>query len=204
MVIGVFALVLLACVVAEGATLFSQLSHTLVVSVVGAQNASANGTRAGSDELYITWSANSTALTGAADGAYKTVELKLCFGAPSQVDRGWRKTQDLLSKDKTCLFDIASQPYTPAGNSVTWVVTKEIPSAQYFVRAYVLDAAEEKVAYGQTANAQRTSNLFSIEAISGRHKSIDIAAAVFSAFSIISLFGFFFYEKYTAKRNSKA
>lgn len=199
-----FGLVLLSCFIAEGATLFSELSHTLVVSVTGAQNSSANGTRAGSDELHVTWALNSTALNGAVDSTYKTVELKLCFGAPSQVDRAWRKTHDSLSKDKTCLFDIASQPYTPAGNSVVWAVTKEIPSAYYFVRAYALDSAGEKVAYGQTSNALRTSNLFTIEAISGRHTSIDVAAGVFSAFSIVSLFGFFFYEKYAAKRSSKA
>lgn len=195
----VFALVLLSCLIAEGATLFSQLSHTLEVSVTGAQNLSANGTKAGSDELYITWSLNAT--SGADDSAYKTVELVLCFGAPSQLDRGWRKSHDSLSKDKSCSFDLASQPYTPAGNSAVWAVTKDIPTAYYFVRAYALDSAGEKVAYGQTSSALRTTNLFAIEAVSGRHTSIDIAAGVFSAFSILSLFGFFFYEKYAAKRS---
>lgn len=200
----VVALVLFSGFLAEGATLFSKLSHTLVVSVTGAQNSSANGTRAGIDELHATWALNSTALSGGDDSTYKTVELRLCFGPQSQVDRSWRKTSDLLSKDKTCLYKIGSQPYTATGGTVVWTVTKEIPFADYFVRAYALDAAGEKVAYGQTSNAQRTSNLFTIKPFSGRSVSMDIAAALFSAFSVVSLFGFFFYEKYAAKRRSKA
>ncbi|KAH7294829.1 hypothetical protein KP509_27G020700 [Ceratopteris richardii] len=160
------------------------------------------GTKAGADELFVTWALSSAAQVD--DSSYKTVELKLCFGVPSQIDRPWRKTNNVLSKDKTCGFNIGSpQPYNRAGNTINWLVRKEIPFAHYFVRAYVLDSAGEKVAYGQSSNAQRTSNLFRIEAISGRHASIDIAAAVFSAFSVISLLGFFFYEK-TSTRGRKA
>ncbi|KAI5062126.1 hypothetical protein GOP47_0022665 [Adiantum capillus-veneris] len=99
---------------ADGATLFSQLTNALTVSVAGTQNSSqVNGTRAGTDELYVTWALSSAAEVD--DSTYKTVELRLCFGPPSQIDRAWRKTNDVLSKDKTCLFDIGSpQPYTPA------------------------------------------------------------------------------------------
>ncbi|KAH7294824.1 hypothetical protein KP509_27G020500 [Ceratopteris richardii] len=201
-VVPFIMLVHMSSIMAEGATLFSELSNSLTVSVTGADNTSPNGTKAGADELLVTWALNSAAQVD--DSSYKTVELKLCFGAPSQVDRAWRKTNDILSKDKTCGFKIASpQPYNRAGNTTKWLVGKEIPFAHYFVRAYVLDSAGEKVAYGQSSNAQRTSNLFTIEPISGRHASIDIAAAVFSAFSVISLFGFFFYEK-MSKRTSKA
>ncbi|MCO5557312.1 hypothetical protein L7F22_010873 [Adiantum nelumboides] len=195
---SVFAVLLLSGSLAEGATLFSQLTNSLTVSVAGAQNSSPDGTRAGTDELYVTWGLSSTA--GVDDSSYKTVELRLCFGPQSQADRAWRKTNDILSKDKTCLFGIGSpQPYTPAGNTTVWLVGKEIPFAHYFVRAYALDTSGEKVAYGQSSNAQKTSNLFTIEPISGRHASIDIAAGVFSAFSVVSLFGFFFYEKMRAK-----
>ncbi|KAH6555953.1 hypothetical protein KP509_1Z214700 [Ceratopteris richardii] len=158
------------------------------------------GTKAGTNELFVTWALNSTAQVD--DSAYRSVELKLCFGAPSQIDRRWRKTNDILSKDKSCSFDIGSpQPYQRAGNSTVWIVGNDIPFAQYFVRAYGLDSAGEKVAYGQSSNAQRTSNLFTVEPISGRRASIDISAAVFSAFSVLSLCGFFLYEKMSAKGN---
>ncbi|KAH7438437.1 hypothetical protein KP509_04G014800 [Ceratopteris richardii] len=163
---------------------------------------SSQGTKAGTDELFVTWVLNSTVQVD--DSAYRSVELKLCFGAPSQIDRRWRKTNDILSKDKSCGFDVGSpQPYQRAENSTVWIVGNDIPFAQYFVRAYVLDSAGEKVAYGQSSNAQRTSNLFIVQPISGRLASIDIAAAVFSAFSVLSLFGFLLYEKMSAK-GSKA
>ncbi|KAH7438433.1 hypothetical protein KP509_04G014600 [Ceratopteris richardii] len=191
---------LMLCILAEGATLFSELSESLAVYVTGADNSSPNGTKAGTNELFVTWALNSTAQVD--DSAYRSVELKLCFGAPSQIDRRWRKTNDILSKDKSCSFDIGSpQPYQRAGNSTVWIVGNDIPFAQYFVRAYGLDSAGEKVAYGQSSNAQRTSNLFTVEPISGRRASIDIAAAVFSAFSVLSLCGFFLYEKMSAKGN---
>lgn len=120
------------------------------------------------------------------------------------MDRSWRKTNDLLSKDKTCTIDIATQPYTgAAGNSTTWTVGKAVPEATYFVRAYAMDASGEKVAYGQTTNKNKTSDLFVVEPISGRHVSIDIAAGVFSAFSVITLFSFFFLERRKFKKNVK-
>lgn len=137
-----------------------------------------------------------------AASAYSAVEARLCFGAVSQVDRAWRKTNDLLSKDKTCLFHMTSQPFTPTGNNASWTVTKEVPFAHYFVRVYVTNAAKEKIAYGQTSDAKRTTNLFTIEPITGRHASIDIAAAVFSAFAVISLFGFYFLEKRGSRKGA--
>lgn len=197
-----FSSVLLSGFLAEGATLLSMLNRTLTVSVTGLnQNSSANGTKAGSGQLHVTWGLNASAIKPGGDALYKTVELKLCFGAPSQVDRAWRKSNDVLSKDKTCLFAIASQPYTSAGNTSVWTVTKDVPFAHYFVRAYVVDTSGAKVAFGQSTNKEKTSNLFTIDPITGRHVSIDIAAAVFSAFSVLSLFGFFFMEKHFAKKN---
>ncbi|KAH7294830.1 hypothetical protein KP509_27G020800 [Ceratopteris richardii] len=148
------------------------------------------------------WVLNTTAQ--ADDSAYRTVELKLCFGAPSQVDRAWRKTNEILpprTKPAGSTSAHASSTTVQEMQLSGWWERRSL--SYYFVRAHVLDSAGEKVAYGQNSNAKRTSNLFTLEPISGRHASIDIAAAVFLAFSVISLFGFFFYEKISAE-GSKA
>ena len=147
----------------------------------------------------MTWSINQTFPAGT-DSTYKTVKVHLCFAPISQVERGWRKTVDDLEKDKTCTFKIEAKPYIPSSNhSHTWTIERDVPSATYFVRAYALNAEGHEVAYGQATDSHKTTNLFEIQAITGRHVSLDIASVCFSAFSIVSLAGFFFMEKRKAR-----
>ncbi|XP_057472888.1 high-affinity nitrate transporter 3.1-like [Actinidia eriantha] len=177
-----------------GAT-FSSLQRTLVVT---SSTKAGDVLKAGQDQLTVTWSYNQTFPAGT-DSAYKTVKVKLCYAPVSQVDRAWRKTVDNLDKDKTCQFKVVAKPYSPSNNSFTWTVEKDIPSATYFVRAYVYNSNGDEAAFGQTTDAHKTIDLFEIQAITGRHVSLDIASVCFSAFSIVSLFGFFYMEKRKGK-----
>ncbi|KAJ9140250.1 hypothetical protein P3X46_030921 [Hevea brasiliensis] len=197
--------ILLSCLCASsyGFILFSSLQKTLVV-------APSNSTllnnlirflldeivsllfavlKAGADDITVTWGVNQT-LPAGSDSAYKTIKVKLCYAPVSQTDRAWRKTEDNLSKDKTCQFTIVSRPYTSGNNnqSFTWTVERDVPAATYFV------------AYGQSTDAHKTTNLFEIQAITGRHVSLDIASVCFSAFSVLALVGFFMNEKRKARR----
>lgn len=194
-----FCAVIMCGYLAEGLTRFSELKKSMIV-----ETGAANGTKAGEGHVSVSWRLNTTAVSqeAAAAAGYTTVVIQLCFGAVSQTDRGWRKTVDLLAKDKTCLFTMGTQPFTADGNNITWTVSKEVPFAHYFVRGYVKNAAKEKIAYGQNTDQARKTNLFTIEPITGRHASIDIAAGVFSAFSVVSLFGFYFFEKRMAKKGA--
>lgn len=158
--------------------------------------------KAGQDSITVTWSLNTTVASGT-DSAYKTVTVKLCYAPISQKDRGWRKTADDLKKDKTCQFDIVSQAYKPSDNTFTWKVARDVPTATYFVRAYAENSEQVIVAFGQSTDSNKTTNLFQIQSISGRHVSLDISAICFSAFSILSLFGFFFMEKRKAKASQQ-
>jgi len=102
--------------------------------------------------------------------------------------------EENIFKDKTCQHAVATQKFNVSGNTANYTVLKDVPTAHYFVRAYVLDTAAAKIAYGQNMDID-----LSIVAITGRHASIDVAAGVFSAFSVLSL-GFFFYlEKKKAR-----
>ncbi|MFS7971665.1 putative high-affinity nitrate transporter [Helianthus anomalus] len=150
--------------------------------------------KAGEDQITVTWRFNQTYSAGT-DSDYKTVKVKLCYAPISQKDRSWRKTEDRLKKDKTCPHKIVARPYTTSNNSFTWTVEKDIPSGVYFVRAYALNAQDEEVAYGQNTDVHKVNNLFKIQAITGRHVSLDVASVCFSAFSIVSLAGFFYMEK---------
>lgn len=178
---------------------FSSLQRTLVLS---ASPTPGQVLKAGEDKMTVTWSYNQTFPTGT-DSTYKSVTVKLCFAPVSQVDRKWRKTVDDLAKDKTCQFKVVSGPYTPESSSSTWIIENDVPTATYFVRAYAYDSDGVEVAYGQTTDAHKTQNLFEIKGITGRHASIDVASACFSAFSIASLVCFFYIEKRKEKMSQQ-
>ncbi|KAL7598224.1 hypothetical protein Lser_V15G21395 [Lactuca serriola] len=174
---------------------FSSLHKTVVLS---ASSPKGHVLTAGEDELTITWAFNETFPAGI-DSSYKTIKVKLCYAPVSQKNRPWRKIVDELNKDKTCQHKIVERPYTPSNNSFTWRIERDVPSASFFVRAYALDSQQVQVAYGQNTDATKVTDLFHVEAITGRHVSIDVASICFSAFSIVSLVGFFYMEKRKAK-----
>ncbi|XP_062169619.1 high-affinity nitrate transporter 3.1-like [Alnus glutinosa] len=183
-----------------GIVLFSSLPRTLVVTASPNQG---QVLVAGEDKITVTWGVNQTLAAGT-DSAYKTIKVKLCYAPISQVDRAWRKTVDNMAKDKTCQFQIVAKPYDASNKTVQsfeLTVERDVPSATYFVRAYAYNSEDVVVAYGQTTNAHKTTNLFEIQSITGRHMSLDIAAICFSGFSVLSLAGFFVAEKRRAKRS---
>ncbi|KAK9733986.1 hypothetical protein RND81_04G106100 [Saponaria officinalis] len=175
-------------VICYGEVKLSELSITLSRAEHGSKRADLLA-RVG--KITVTWALNKS---NADTSKYSKVTFKLCYTKASQIDRPWRKTEDELFKDKTCQHEIATKTYTSSENSVDYVVLKDVPTGHYFIRAYVVDAAGTKVAYGQIDGV----DLF-ITAITGRHVSIDIAAATFSAFSIVSLAFFFYLEKKKSK-----
>jgi len=170
---------------------FSDLQKSLIVT---SSPKAGSLLKSGEANITVTWSFNRTYAAGT-DSAYKTVKVKLCYAPISQVDRAWRKTKNELKKDRTCQHKIVSRPYTAARNTFTWTIERDIPSATYFVRAYVFNADDKEVAYGQATDAAKKTNLFEVEAITGRHVSLDIASVCFSVFSIVSLAFFFYMEK---------
>ncbi|WCJ36151.1 High-affinity nitrate transporter 3.1 [Euphorbia peplus] len=180
-----------------GTILFSSLKKTLVVT---AKPSSTQILKTGIDNITVTWGLNQTLPVGT-DSAYKTIKVELCYAPISQVDRAWRKTEEHMNKDKTCQFKIVTRPYssTTKIETFTWTLERDVPSATYFVRAYAFNAEGHEVAYGQNTNVHKTENLFEVQAITGRHVSLDIASVCFSAFSVVALFVFFYIEKRKAR-----
>lgn len=201
--LALLALMAVMMSVVEGDVLFATLPKTLVVTADVEKNSNHSGNpKAGEDHIAVQWALNST-FTGQ-DSNYNKVVIKLCFAPPSQVNRAWRKTEADLSTDRTCNpATIATQPFTPAGNSTVWLISKDVPFALYFVRAYAEDATGVQLGYGQTTNKNKTTNIITVEPISGRHTSIDIASAVFSAFAVAAFFSYLGLESYLAKRKER-
>ncbi|GMY14963.1 high-affinity nitrate transporter 3.2 [Fagus crenata] len=198
------SLLLFSClaITCYGIVLFSSLPRTLVVTASPKQG---QVLKAGEDKITVTWGLNQSLAAGV-DSTYKTIKLKLCYAPISQVDRAWRKTVDNIAKDKTCQFLIVSRPYDAADKTIQsfeGTVERDVPGATYFVRAYAYNSDNVEVGYGQTTDTHKTTNLFEIQAITGRHVSLDIASACFSGFSVVSLIGFFVAEKRRAKMSQQ-
>ncbi|XP_076934225.1 high-affinity nitrate transporter 3.1-like [Bidens hawaiensis] len=124
--------------------------------------------RAGVNTLTITWAYNTNLTVSEAN--YTTIEAKLCYAPVSQTGRDDRKTDDNLDFDKTCPFDITNGTYKHANNTFTWPIPKDTPSATYFVRVYVINAKNHEIAYGQTTNDQKTTNLFQVDGVVSEQK----------------------------------
>ncbi|KAF5476700.1 hypothetical protein F2P56_003413 [Juglans regia] len=198
------SLLLFCCLAAtsHGIVLLTSLPRTLEVTASSKQG---QVLEVGVDKMTVTWRLNQSLAAGT-DSTYKTIKVKLCYAPVSQVDRAWRKTVDNLAKDKTCQFKIVSRPYDASNRTVQrfeWTIERDVPTATYFVRAIAYNSDDVEVGYGQTTDAKKTTNLFEVQSITGRHVSLDIASVCFSAFSVLSLLGFFVAEKRKTKRSER-
>ncbi|BBN09806.1 hypothetical protein MPTK1_4g22870 [Marchantia polymorpha subsp. ruderalis] len=181
--------------IARGGVLFSTLPRTMNIEArIESQGTTSGVAKAGEDTLLVSWGLN-TELSPSVDDDYVDVQLRLCFAPVSQKDRSWRKTDDDLHRDKTCTIDICSHPwYSAASDGSVWKLAKDIPGATYFVRVYATDRDGTELAYGQTTDANKTTNLITVDPYTGRHASIDLASLVLSAISLGVLFVFLFVE----------
>ncbi|KAL4584874.1 hypothetical protein LXL04_009484 [Taraxacum kok-saghyz] len=193
---GFLVISLLLCFATTGyGVTFTSLQRTLVVT---ASPTEGQVLKAGDANITVTWGFNRTFPSGT-DSDYRTVKVKLCYAPISQKDRSWRKTVDEMKKDKTCQHKIVARPYSASNNTFTSTILRDIPSGTYFVRAYAFNGNDEEVGFGQNTNGKLETNLFVIQAITGRHASLDIASICFSAFSVVALAGFFYMEKSKGK-----
>ncbi|MCD7464785.1 Nitrate transporter [Datura stramonium] len=97
----------------------------------------------GEGQMSITWSLNKSYPTGTDSRQDGGGEVMLC---PSEPSGQRMEINNNLKKDKTCQINVVTMPYKPSNNNFTWTIDKEVPTATYFIRAYVYDSAGEVVA----------------------------------------------------------
>nr|GEW21723.1 high-affinity nitrate transporter 3.1-like [Tanacetum cinerariifolium] len=145
----------------------SALNQSIIVNVT-ALPTSGQVLRAGVDNITIMWSYNLSFMATAPDTNhtnYNTSRGKLCYAPVSQMGRDDRKTDDLLDVDKTCPVEIMQVPYQRENNSYTWMIPSNTTTATYFVRVYIDRANKHEIAYGQSTNENKTTNLFQIDGV---------------------------------------
>eukprot|EP00897_Mesotaenium_endlicherianum_P006158 jgi/Mesen1/5570/ME000280S04666 len=205
--IVLFASILLVSTLgAEGGVLFASLPKAIILTAtINGQNVTEGSkVKVREDVINIKWRLNET--FAGQDGNFKGLFFKLCFGPSSQIDRPWRKNNADLSQSKTCKYPIKSINYTSSG-SLDYIPKDTVPGAYYFVRVFAVNVSgciapgECAVAFGQTSNSSRTSNLFHVTPYSGRHTSLIIVAIVISIVSYLSLASFFIVERMLKKQS---
>ncbi|GJZ46587.1 high-affinity nitrate transporter 3.1-like protein [Tanacetum coccineum] len=140
----------------------SALNKSIIVT---ASPASGQVLRAGVDSITIMWSYDVSLVATAPDTNYSTSKGKLCYAPVSQVGRDDRKTDDSLHNDKTYPVEIMRVPYQRANNSYTWLIPSNTTTATYFVRVYIDKPNKHEIAYGQSTDENKTTNLFQIDGV---------------------------------------
>uniref|UniRef100_A0A0D9VTB8 NIF system FeS cluster assembly NifU C-terminal domain-containing protein n=1 Tax=Leersia perrieri TaxID=77586 RepID=A0A0D9VTB8_9ORYZ len=77
------------------------------------------------------------------DATFKSVKVKLCYVPASRIDRGWRKANDDLHKDKACRFKV-----TGGNSAFDYAVARDISTASYFTHLAAASASTPPAAGG--------------------------------------------------------
>ncbi|KAL2631790.1 hypothetical protein R1flu_016476 [Riccia fluitans] len=183
LLLSFLAFLVFAVGTANGGVLFSSLPRTLQIDArIQSLNATTGVAKAGVDELRILWGLDTT-LDPSVDDNYVDVKLGFCYAPESQKDRPWRKNHDDLHKDKTCQVEISAYSwYAADGLPLVWSLGKDVPGGSYFVRIYALDADGKELAYGQTTDRNKSTNLITSPDAGGSYFPTDCPSIWYAGF----------------------
>jgi hypothetical protein len=119
------------------------------------------------------------------------VQLKACYSNYSEVDRPWRKFNNVISKSKKCPIVIKSHldPSRSNATGIVWKPKDTVATATYFIRAFVFHNSSSTVSY-QVAFGN-SMGYFQVQAIDPRPKSMKIAAGICSTVGPLMFVGYF-------------
>jgi len=120
-----------------------------------------------------------------------TIRLQMCYSTPNTADRPWRKYNDVISKNKQCPLDIATN--LPPSGEYTYFLPNYIPSATYFIQAMEHCEDGTYCAYGN-------STYFTVNMIDDVLPWMQAVSAVLAAIGPLGLIGFFIVEMKLKKK----
>ncbi len=120
-----------------------------------------------------------------------TVRLQMCYSTPNTADRPWRKYNDVISKNKQCPLDIATN--LPPSGEYTYFLPNYIPSATYFIQAIEICEDGTYCAYGN-------STYFTVNMIDDVLPWMQAVSGVLAAIGPLGLIGFFIVEMKLKKK----
>merc|ERR1712051_2171 len=120
-----------------------------------------------------------------------TVRLQLCYSTPSTNDRPWRKYNDVISKNKQCPLDIATN-LSPEGE-YTYFLPNYTLQATYFMQVVEICEDGTYCSYGN-------STYFTVNMIDDVTTWIKAVSGVLAAIGPLTLIGFFVVENKLKKK----
>ncbi|KAF6262132.1 hypothetical protein COO60DRAFT_674518 [Scenedesmus sp. NREL 46B-D3] len=142
------------------------------------------------DKLQVTAALKETPLKTIDDLTPKRFVIKACYTKPSAVDRPWRKSNDVIDKDKSCPFIIRSQELVGSNYTVEWPIPANMTKAAWYATVLVQCENGTLNSYCQFDNTL-DKNYFGTNIINSTPTSMIIATAICAAIGPLFLAGYF-------------
>uniref|UniRef100_A0A383VNL4 High-affinity nitrate transporter n=1 Tax=Tetradesmus obliquus TaxID=3088 RepID=A0A383VNL4_TETOB len=144
------------------------------------------------DKLQVTAALKGKTLKTIDDLTPKRVVIKACYSKPSATDRPWRKSNDVIDKDKSCPFVIKSTELNVSSTSysIDWPIPKNMTKAAWYATVLVLCENGTLNSYCQFDNTVNKT-YFGTNIINSTPTSMIIATAVCASIGPLFLASYF-------------
>jgi len=152
-------------------------------------------------KLKFTYQLKDAQLKTIDDLAAKNLRFLACYAAPSQKDRPWRKSNDVIDKDKSCPFIVKDYPLNSTNGTYTfsWPLPKNTSKATWYAQVLVQCQNGTKTSFCQYDNTLNQT-FWGTNIINSTPMSLVIATAICAAIGPLFLAAFFIKDNLLHKK----
>jgi len=153
------------------------------------------------DTLKFTYQLKDAELKTIDDLSAKSLRFQACYGAPAQKDRPWRKSNDVIDKDKSCPYIVKDYPLNSTNGNYTfsWPLPKNTTKATWYAQVLVQCQNGTKVSYCQY-DSTVNQTFWGTNIINSTPQSLIIATAILAAIGPLFLAAFFIKDNLMNKK----
>ncbi|KAF8071332.1 NRT3.2 [Scenedesmus sp. PABB004] len=118
------------------------------------------------------------------------IVVKACYTKPSSTDRPWRKSNDVIDKDKSCPFIIKSAELNATSFTFDWPIPKNMTKAAWYASVLVQCTNGTLTSFCQADNT-KNATYWGTTIINSTPPGMVVATAVCSAIGPLFLGGYF-------------
>jgi hypothetical protein len=151
------------------------------------------------DKLQVTATLTSSPLKTIDNLPAKKVVFRACYTKPSIADRPWRKSNNVIDKDKSCPFTMKSMDINGTSYTVEWPIPKGMTRAAFYTQVMVQCMNGTEPAFCQY-DTTKNQTYFGATMIDGTPKGMIVATAVCSAIGPLFLGSYFIKDMLSRKK----
>eukprot|EP00775_Hariotina_reticulata_P008663 gene8663-8844_t len=152
------------------------------------------------DKLQVTAALKSGPLKTIDNLPAKRVVVRACYTKPSIADRPWRKSNDVIDKDKSCPFTIKSADMTNSSYTFEWPIPKNMTKAAWYAQVMVQCMNGTEPAFCQY-DTTKNQTYWGTTVINGTPTGMIVATAACSAVGPLFLASYFIKDMLTRKKH---